>query len=178
MPENQTDDKSACITVTSQLARWRLKSPASRFLFNLLFRRRSKKTRKLCVTGLCEGNSPVTGEFPAQRASSAENVSIWWRHYGSVYGIVPSANGDVAPKSPTIRQEWVWIGMKDGESTLHLFAFMFRNIKKIKQINKRNAKDVHAWFHPNKNTAKRVGVYFTECVISPTKICTFFAKLS
>ena len=27
------------------------------------------------------GNSPVTGEFPAQRASNAENVSIWWRHH-------------------------------------------------------------------------------------------------
>ena len=25
-------------------------------------------------------NSPVTGEFPAQRSSNAENVSIWWRH--------------------------------------------------------------------------------------------------
>ena len=24
---------------------------------------------------------PVTGEFPEQRASNAENVSIWWRHY-------------------------------------------------------------------------------------------------
>ena len=24
----------------------------------------------------------VTGEFPAQRASNAENVSIWWRHHG------------------------------------------------------------------------------------------------
>ena len=24
---------------------------------------------------------PVTGEFPAQRASYAENVSIWWRHH-------------------------------------------------------------------------------------------------
>ena len=43
--------------------------------------RKSKKTSKLRVTGLCEGNSPVTGEFPAQRASYAENVSIWWRHH-------------------------------------------------------------------------------------------------
>ena len=43
-----------------------------------LFRCRSKKTSKPCVTGLCEGNSLVTGEFPAQRASNAENVSIWW----------------------------------------------------------------------------------------------------
>ena len=53
-------------------------------LLNRLFRRRSKRTSKLRVTGLCAGNSPVTGEFPAQRASNAENVSIWWRHH--VYG--------------------------------------------------------------------------------------------
>ena len=50
------------------------------YLLNRLFRRRSKMTWKLRVTGLCAGNSPVTGEFPAQRASNAENVSIWWRH--------------------------------------------------------------------------------------------------
>ena len=43
--------------------------------------RRSKETSKLRVTGLCEGNSPVTGEFPAQMASNAVNVSIWWRHH-------------------------------------------------------------------------------------------------
>ena len=50
-------------------------------LLNRLFRRRSKKTSKHRVTGLCEGNSRVTGEFPAQKASNAENISIWWRHY-------------------------------------------------------------------------------------------------
>ena len=49
-------------------------------LLNRLFRRRSKKTPKLRVTGLCKGNSPGTGEFPAQMASNAENISIWWRH--------------------------------------------------------------------------------------------------
>ena len=49
-------------------------------LLNRLFRHRSKKPSKLRVTGLCAGNSPGTGEFPAQMASNAENVSIWWRH--------------------------------------------------------------------------------------------------
>ena len=39
------------------------------------------KTSKLRPTGLGEENSPVTGKFPAQRASNAENVSIWWRHH-------------------------------------------------------------------------------------------------
>ena len=50
-------------------------------LLNCLYRRRSKKTSKPRVTGLCARNSPVTDEFPAQRASNAEKVSIWWRHH-------------------------------------------------------------------------------------------------
>ena len=50
-------------------------------LLNLLFGRRSKKTSKLRVTGLCAGNSQGTGEFPTQMASNSENVSIWWRHH-------------------------------------------------------------------------------------------------
>ena len=50
-------------------------------LLNRSFMRRSKKTSKLRVTGFCAGNSPETGEFPAQMASNAENVSIWWRHH-------------------------------------------------------------------------------------------------
>ena len=51
-------------------------------LLNRLFKHRSKKTSKLRVTGLWAGNSPVTGEFPAQIASNAEKVSylmrLWW----------------------------------------------------------------------------------------------------
>ena len=50
---------------------------------NRSFSRKSKKTSKLRVTGHCEGNSPMTGESPSQRASYAENVSIWWRHHVS-----------------------------------------------------------------------------------------------
>ena len=58
---------------------------------NCLLNRRSKETPKLRVTGLCEGNSPVTGEFPAQRTSNAENVSIWWRHHDGELGRPASA---------------------------------------------------------------------------------------
>ena len=45
-------------------------------LFNRMFRRRSKKTSKLRVTGLCEGNLLATGGLPSQMASNAGNVSI------------------------------------------------------------------------------------------------------
>ena len=57
------------------------------YLLNCWFGCRSKKTSKLRVTGLCLGNSPVAGEFPAQKTSYAENVSIWWRHHVTYYYI-------------------------------------------------------------------------------------------
>ena len=50
-------------------------------LLMCLFRSRSKKTSKPRITVLCEGNPPVIGKFPAQRASNVENVSIPWRHH-------------------------------------------------------------------------------------------------
>ena len=51
---------------------------------NHSFRHKSKKTSNLRVTGLCAGNSPVTGEFPPKKASNAENVFIWWCYYVDV----------------------------------------------------------------------------------------------
>ena len=50
-------------------------------LLNFLFRHSSKKRSKLRVTGLWVGNSPVTGEFPAQRASNTTFFFIWWCHH-------------------------------------------------------------------------------------------------
>ena len=36
------------------------------------------------ATGLCAGNSPVTGEFPTQMSSNAEHVSIWWCYHARI----------------------------------------------------------------------------------------------
>ena len=52
---------------------------------NRLFRRRSKKTSTLRITGLCAGNSPGTVEFTTQMASNAENLSIWWCQHEHSY---------------------------------------------------------------------------------------------
>ena len=78
-----------CQSLVTHSLRWRhnerdgvLNHQPHDCLLNRLFRHRWKKTSKIRVTGLCEGNSPVTGEFPAQRASYAENVPIWWRYHG------------------------------------------------------------------------------------------------
>ena len=53
---------------------------------NRWYRHRPKETSQLRVTGLCAGNSPVTGEFPVQMASYAENVSVWWRRHADSSG--------------------------------------------------------------------------------------------
>ena len=62
---------------------------------NRLFGCRSKKTSKLRVTGFCAVNSPGTGEFPAQMASNAEYVSIWWRHHVISYSIWYPGSHDI-----------------------------------------------------------------------------------
>ena len=59
----------------------RLKSPATQLFPQPFIRAQIKEHIKLRVAGLCAGNSPGTGEFPAQMACNAENVSIWWRHH-------------------------------------------------------------------------------------------------
>ena len=45
-----------------------------------------RKQQSSALLGLYAGNSPVAGEFPAQMASNAENVSIWGRHH--VQGVI------------------------------------------------------------------------------------------
>ena len=64
-------------------------------------RRKSKTTPMVRITGLCEGNSPVTGEFPVQRASNAEHASIWWRHHDMLPPLIPLSRqiGDHFTKS-------------------------------------------------------------------------------
>ena len=62
------------ITVASQWVRWHLKSPASRLFTQSQIKENIKAP---CHWPLWGG---FTGEIPAQKASKAGNVSIWWRH--------------------------------------------------------------------------------------------------
>ena len=69
------------ITITSLWPRWRLKSPASRLFTQLFIQTQIKESIKAPRHWPLCGEFTGTGEFPAQRASYAENVSIWWRHH-------------------------------------------------------------------------------------------------
>ena len=84
-------------------------------LLSRLFRRRSKKTSKLRVTGLCVGEFTGTGEFPAQRASYAENVSIWWRHHVQPCAII------------SLSMLWLW-------RAIHLTIVFTVSLRSQKQI--------------------------------------------
>ena len=67
--------------MTSQWQRWRLKSPASWLFTQLFIRAHIKENIKAPRHWPLCGEFTGTGEFPAQRTSYAENVSIWWRHH-------------------------------------------------------------------------------------------------
>ena len=63
-------------------------------LLNRLFRRRSKQTTKFRVAGFYAGNSPGTGEFPAQMASNA----------GKCFHLMTSS--------------WMWVNIASGDDLL------------------------------------------------------------
>ena len=73
---------SGVITMTSWWPRWRLKSPASRLFTQPFIQTEIKENIKAPRHWPLCGEFTGTGEFPAQRASYAGNVSIWWRHHG------------------------------------------------------------------------------------------------
>ena len=72
---------AATITMTSQWTWWRLRSPASRLFTQPFIQTQIKENIKAPRHWPLCGDFTGTGEFPAQRASYAENVSIWWRHH-------------------------------------------------------------------------------------------------
>ena len=45
-------------------------------VYSSVYSDEDKRKQKLRATDLSAGNSPVTGEFPAEMASNAESVSI------------------------------------------------------------------------------------------------------
>ena len=83
------------------------------FIFNRLFRRRSKKISKLRVIGHCEGN--ITGDrwIPRTKSSNAKNVPIWWRHY--VHALVCVSH-------------FLYQTILDNFAFMFMFTFMFMGI--------------------------------------------------
>ena len=67
--------------MTLHWPRWRLKSPASRLFTESFIQAQIKENTKAPRHWPLCGEFTETGEFPAQRSSNAENVSIWWRHH-------------------------------------------------------------------------------------------------
>ena len=99
-------------------------------LLNRLLRGRSKKTSKLRVAGLCEGNSPVTGEFPAQWTSNAENVSIWWRRHVNVSELIIYVGGFQPPwhyQCRSIRRKCIFMFIKKNQRKKGWFA-LYRHV--------------------------------------------------
>ena len=112
---------------------------------NRVFRRRSKNTSKLRVTGLCDGNSPVTGEFPAQRASNAENVSIWWwRHHDLPF------------------PDWSWRWPPANEAASSRYRSVVRWTSQPDCFPKRTLSPVAWCLHPTASSTSPLSVFMTN----------------
>ena len=125
------------------------------YLLNRLFKRRSKKTSNLRVTGLCEGNPPVTGEFPAQKASNAEYVSISWRHHAD--SNVSWAN--VCPTSG--RQNLCWVSL--GPNNIAIWGDMTMFFVNSSLVSDHSALIIET--HPC--------LIVDACLVAPEPVCCF-----
>ena len=93
LPTNQSTVRSIlCCGITKPFVplQWRHNEPDCvsnhrrlDCLLNRLIRRRSKKTLKTRFQWPLWEESTRDRWQPSRRASNAENVSIWWRHYGN-----------------------------------------------------------------------------------------------
>ena len=72
-------------------------------LFNRLFKAQIKENINTPRHWLCDGNSPVTGEFPAQMVSNAENVSIGRPHHDKTIIFLQNTS-----KGHSIAHPWGW----------------------------------------------------------------------
>ena len=76
---------SSLVTMTSQWAPWRLKSPTSGLFVQPFSGTHIKENIKDPHHLPLWGESTGDQWFPAQRACNAENGSIWWRHHALLH---------------------------------------------------------------------------------------------
>ena len=61
--------------------RWRLKSPEFAIVYSSVYSGADQRKHQSSASLVFVRGIHRDREFPAQRASNAENVSIWWRHH-------------------------------------------------------------------------------------------------
>ena len=102
-------------------------------LANLLFRRRSKKTPKLCVTGLCDGSPSVTDGFPSQWASNAEDVSHLMTSWCVLFPLLRLPLATIDFMIPSVCagkkyvEKWYWRSMNTGTKLAHWLQILLHD---------------------------------------------------
>ena len=89
------------------------------------------------ITGLCVGNSPVTDEFPANMASNAENISIWWQtgFAGELYAHAVNTSictmNFLTLQYSNIRHEWYILSVKKAGNISQKHKTMYWQLARI-----------------------------------------------
>ena len=98
----------------------------------------STKTSKPRIIGLCEGNSPVADGFPAEKASNAEYVSIWWRHHTWIQWPI------LRPQYEALRLRYPYYLISEfNAKIIHLIEVTFRQNIILEIWNVINVDEIH-----------------------------------
>ena len=121
------------ITLTSLRVRWRLKSPVWRLYTQLFFsgahQRKHHSSASLVPCGEFTGDRWI----PAQKASNAENVSIWWRHHEPLFYTLVWCRMGYKPLSKKrlvfntqAGYQMIWSRSNDKTATKHGFGHAYK----------------------------------------------------
>ena len=98
-------------------------------VLNRLWRCRSKETSKLRVTGLCEGNSPVSYRWiPCTKGPNAQHISIWWRHH-RISIIVDDIQFVEAKQSMNITSQYQCLALAWHHKLTYVSLWWYRNTR-------------------------------------------------
>ena len=94
-----------------------------------------RKHPSSALLAFVRGNSPVTGEFPTQKASNAANVSIWWRNHGvhwiGRYCTVTPWFDDINAPFDAVKYYWKWYRVRQRQ----LLSFCKMFVKDVLNIH-------------------------------------------
>ena len=122
-----------------------------------------RKHQSSASLAICAGNSPVTGEFPAQMASNAENVSIWWRHHATLCWALQMR----FPQVVNLGEAWPWWPICDTFCVINLMTALHHRCRDvIKFITQSIIMDEVCCVYPRKWDTKKTYLGSLTCAVN------------
>ena len=149
----------------------------SDYLLNRFFKAQMEENIKAPRHWPLGGNSPVTGEFPAQKASNAENVSIWLCHHVSSCACDPAIDWPMnLTVLPNIKHRSICLyrycsNDENGLRIVHSLISKCWFYLKFRKLNRNEQKQQNKAKHNKKQKQTKNGIWSKTPLFGKFQLC-------